>query len=106
MTRFDPQITLYLLLNEYSARAHAIRRDLASRHAMAAGDQAQLQQNDDVLLALLLEAEDALRQIGLAKLRLAEGRYGLCLGCGAAISPERLEALPIAEYCLACAERY
>ena len=39
-----------------------------------------------------------------ALLRLAEGRYGECLCCGEAIEAARLAALPVAEYCLRCAE--
>jgi len=37
--------------------------------------------------------------------RLAEGTYGRCLRCGEPIPAERLEALPAAETCLACASR-
>ena len=40
----------------------------------------------------------------VAQLRLAEGRYGECLCCGEAIEAARLAALPVAEYCLRCAE--
>nr|MBF3175823.1 TraR/DksA family transcriptional regulator [Pseudomonas aeruginosa] len=40
----------------------------------------------------------------LARLRLAEGRYGYCERCGEAIEPARLAALPAAEYCLRCAD--
>ncbi|WP_204310296.1 TraR/DksA C4-type zinc finger protein [Enterobacter cloacae] len=45
-----------------------------------------------------------MRQVGLARLRLAEGRYGYCERCGEAIEPARLAALPAAEYCLRCAD--
>ncbi|MBF3283791.1 TraR/DksA family transcriptional regulator, partial [Pseudomonas aeruginosa] len=45
-----------------------------------------------------------MRQVGLARLRLAEGRYGQCERCGEAIEPARLAALPAAEYCLRCAD--
>lgn len=33
MSVFDPHTALYSLLNEYSARAHAIRQDLARSHS-------------------------------------------------------------------------
>ena len=104
MPAFDPHIALYTLVNEYSARANAIRQDLARLHSAGFAEQAQQRQNDDVLQALLAEAETGLRQVGLAKLRLAEGRYGLCLRCGEAISAARLQAMPAAECCLACAD--
>jgi len=35
--------------------------------------------------------------------RLDAGGYGVCAGCGADISPERLEARPATETCVACA---
>ena len=105
MTAFDPHIALYTLLNEYSARANAIRQDLARSHSVDFAEQAQQRQNDEVLEALLAEAEAGLRLVGLAKLRLAEGRYGACLHCGEAISPTRLQAMPTAQCCLACADQ-
>jgi DnaK suppressor protein len=35
--------------------------------------------------------------------KLAEGSYGTCDACGRAISPERLDAIPWAVLCIACA---
>ncbi len=35
--------------------------------------------------------------------KLAEGSYSTCDACGRAISPERLEAIPWAVLCIACA---
>ena len=47
-----------------------------------------------------------LAQVLAAQRRLAEGRYGLCTVCGAAIEPKRLLALPHTPFCTACqAER-
>lgn len=37
--------------------------------------------------------------------RLEAGRYGSCEVCGSAIAKERLEALPWAVRCVACAEK-
>lgn len=105
MTRFDPHTALDQLFDEYDRRADAIRRDLALQHSPDFAEQATERQNDDVLHALLAEAEEGLRQVGLARQRLAEGRYGLCAGCGESIAPARLQALPAAEFCLDCAGR-
>ena len=44
----------------------------------------------------LLEVEAALR-------RVADGTYGTCEGCGQAIDPERLRAIPWTRYCIDCA---
>jgi DnaK suppressor protein len=54
----------------------------------------------------LLENEQQLLEQTLAALdRVANGTYGRCQECGGAISAERLEALPYAPFCFACAER-
>lgn len=47
------------------------------------------------LSQLTLEIDRALE-------KLEDGTYGLCDGCGTAIGPERLEALPWAVLCVAC----
>ncbi|HEX3258601.1 MAG TPA: TraR/DksA C4-type zinc finger protein [Pseudonocardia sp.] len=57
------------------------------------------------LLGLLEGARRDLDAVERAAQRLAEGTYGRCLRCGEPIPAERLEALPAAETCLACASR-
>ena len=47
---------------------------------------------------VLTEIEDAL-------VRLAEGTYGKCRGCGGEIPAERLEAMPWATQCIECKRR-
>lgn len=100
---FDPQGTLERLRRDYRQRAEAIRDDLARPHDADATERAGERQNDEVLQALLAEAEEGLRQVERARQRLAEGRYGLCRRCGQPIEPARLAALPVAELCLHCA---
>ncbi|MWV11789.1 TraR/DksA family transcriptional regulator [Pseudomonas sp. R-28-1W-6] len=104
MSTFDPQCALDQLFAEYSKRANSIRRELGLPHQADFAEQAQERQNDEVLEALLAEAEAGLRQVGLARLRLAEGSYGECQRCGEPISPARLAVLPAAEFCLRCAD--
>ena len=104
MTTFDPQTVLDSLEAEYAARATAIRRDLAGSHSADSAEQAGERQNDEVLQALLVEAELGQAQAAQAKLRLSAGSYGLCQRCGAAIAPARLQALPTAAFCLGCAD--
>ena len=104
MVDFDPRPALDQLAAEYSKRAEAIRRDLGRSHSPDFAEQAQQRQNDDVLRALLAEAEGGMRLVGLARLRLAEGTYGECARCGEAIEERRLRALPAAEHCLRCAD--
>ena len=37
--------------------------------------------------------------------RISEGTFGECSNCGAAINQKRLEAVPWAQYCIACQEK-
>ena len=57
------------------------------------------------LLGLLAGARHDLGALDRAADRVAAGTYGRCLRCGEPIPAERLEALPAAETCLACASR-
>jgi RNA polymerase-binding transcription factor DksA len=104
MTTFDPRSSLATLACEYAARANSIRQDLRRSHSADFAEQAQQRQNDEVLEALLAEAEAAQRQVAHAQERLDAGNYGQCLRCAAAIAPGRLQAMPMAQYCLACAD--
>lgn len=104
MSTFDPHSTLQRLAEDYRGRAEAIRRDLGRSHSADFAEQASERQNDEVLEALLAEAEAALRQVEKARERLAEGRYGECVRCGEPIEAARLAALPMAECCLKCAD--
>lgn len=99
----DPRSALDAQAAEYARRAEAIRRDLSRPHAASFPEQAVERQNDDVLRALLAEAEEGLRQVERARARLADGSYGRCTACGASIAVARLQALPAAELCPECA---
>lgn len=50
-------------------------------------------------------AAENLAEIDRALARLDNGTYGVCLRCGTAISPGRLEARPAATLCISCAGR-
>ncbi len=56
--------------------------------------------------ATLLENESYLSdEVAAALDRLDRGVFGTCEGCGKGIVPERLDALPYARHCVACATR-
>jgi RNA polymerase-binding transcription factor len=44
-----------------------------------------------------------LQDVERALQKLAEGTYGVCDGCGGPVEPDRLEAIPWATRCVACA---
>jgi DnaK suppressor protein len=50
--------------------------------------------------------EQLYERITNALYRIDAGTFGCCLGCGRDIDSERLEALPFAEYCVACERRH
>lgn len=53
----------------------------------------------------LLGARLTVDEIDDALLRLQDGSYGVCLGCGVPIVPERLFTVPYTRYCTTCASR-
>ncbi|WP_428962358.1 TraR/DksA family transcriptional regulator [Micromonospora fluostatini] len=52
--------------------------------------------------ALLAATRHSIEQINDALRRVADGSYGACAKCGAAIPVERLEILPHARFCVPC----
>jgi len=67
-------------------------------------DQAQVSNEEFVVLRLNHLEYQKLRQVKAALQRIAEGDYGLCSRCGKPIPPRRLEVLPWAVYCVPCQE--
>jgi RNA polymerase-binding transcription factor DksA len=55
--------------------------------------------------ALLSQARQHLAEIEAAMLRLADGEYGSCVGCGELIDAARLAARPTATTCIRCASQ-
>jgi RNA polymerase-binding transcription factor DksA len=56
-------------------------------------------------LSLLQNQEQTLDEIGEALDRIDKGTYGRCEECSAAIPKGRLQALPYARHCVACARK-
>ncbi len=59
-------------------------------------------ERQDVSSRVLALTRHALDEVDEALARLDDGTYGDCIGCGAQISPDRLDAIPAASCCLAC----
>jgi RNA polymerase-binding transcription factor DksA len=60
---------------------------------------------EEVTLDLLTNEEHLLAEINAAWTRLEQGTFGRCEGCQQEIAKERLEALPYARFCMACARK-
>lgn len=100
-------------------RLLALRAEVAERAARAAADlrresellsadfdEQPLQvENDEVLHGLGDASRHSLSAINRALARLDDGSYFTCSRCGKAIDPARLEVLPDADSCAACASR-
>jgi RNA polymerase-binding transcription factor len=97
-------------LRKLRAELHLQRRfrlgqlaDLAAAVAVPPSptDEAERQ----VACALAVAAESALSDIDDALQRFLNGSYGKCEHCAARIPFERLEALPMARFCMPCQYR-
>ncbi len=102
------ELTAALAVRELQLRTRLVRNGHAVPEADITHNVADLkdraaegaQQAVDDAEADVLRGQHA--RVGAALRRAHEHRYGLCLGCGEAISLERLRALPEAELCLPC----
>jgi DnaK suppressor protein len=67
------------------------------QHPADTGTEMHDQELDETTLMIL---EDELKQVQIARQRLEEGLYGICVDCGEEIPPERLDAVPEAVRCI------
>ncbi|QGZ37930.1 TraR/DksA family transcriptional regulator [Pseudoduganella flava] len=96
-----------LLAAELRERLHTSGQDVPAglRDYLGAGvdpSEAYEELADD--LAWLGHETIVLRRLDAALRRLSIGGYGTCIYCGGDIPPERLQAMPAAESCVACQE--
>ena len=91
-------------LQTLSTRLKAIERDIQKPKSADWQEQATDSENDEVLDALDIATREKISGLRSALRKIDEGTYGRCEGCGDAISAGRLEALPWATLCLACAD--
>lgn len=99
----DIRANLEARLAELEGRAQRIEADLAEPLSADFEEQATEREDDDAL-----EGQDAMVAREIAAVRAALGRiddgsYGECTRCGAAVGEKRLEAIPEAALCIACA---
>lgn len=88
---------------ELIARMTALDAELDSHDARDWEELATERTADEALESLGLSAESEVARIDAALRRLAEGDYGFCVRCGAAIAPARLALLPETPLCAVCA---
>jgi DnaK suppressor protein len=91
---------------ELLERSERIHSDLRGETIQVEGgfsEQAVAHANDTVLEAIQTSAEGELAQIDIALRRIDEGCYERCALCGGQIAQARLQAVPYATTCVACA---
>lgn len=109
MARSDALLRLHKSL---TARRGELRKrlgmeldDLRGKQLNAGGDAADaaFSHSGEEMASQLAELEAReLRQVERALLRLKQGRYGKCEGCGCSIPVARLDALPFSTLCIKC----
>jgi DnaK suppressor protein len=95
--------TLKARLSELTERLAEVDSELRKPLSADLEEQATDLENQDALKAIENSEIHEIHQIQEALRRIAEGAYGVCSRCGEDIDPKRLEALPTATRCIACA---
>lgn len=84
-------------------RLDGIETELESHQSKDWEDLAAEREADEVLEGLGLSGQQEIRMIKAALGRIEDGTFGECAKCGAAISTERLDAVPYTPFCRDCA---
>ncbi len=105
----DQSTKTYLknLRSELIQRIAAIDADIHHKKEPVEKDfaeQVTQRENDEVLNSIDDEAQQTVRLIDAALLRIDQGNYGTCSICGEEIPANRLSALPYATTCISCAK--
>lgn len=88
---------------EILQRIARVGGDIGAGKPADADDRAIELENLDVLFEIDAASRLELGSINRALERIDEGSYGRCTRCGRSIEAARLQALPYAETCMACA---
>ena len=99
-------------LQQIQAAQAALRARLASIGTVPSGEVRPIEAMEGVQDAVAMDLHVEARRVLLTRLaalakaeeRLQDGGYGVCETCGEAIPVRRLEVLPEAPQCVACAE--
>lgn len=89
---------------ELTVRLDRIHANLRRGSEADSKERAKQFEDNEVVDALGNEAREELTKISAALQRLDSGEYGLCVECGLAIEPGRLNVYPYADECIECAE--
>ncbi len=79
-------------------------REAVSVEAKDFADMATEAYGQELSFSISDAGRKSLRDIEDALMRIREGTYGICEGCGKAIVESRLEVIPHARMCISCQE--
>ena len=82
-----------------------LREAIHVHHAADPLDMTQQAADREVAVQTLDRESTLARQLRSAIQRVDDGSYGLCLQCEEEIAPNRLKAIPWAEFCIRCQEQ-
>lgn len=90
-------------LSELKQRADRLEHDLREPVSADSEEAATEKEDDEALEGQERLAVHEIRMIEAALSRIESGEYGACTRCGEDIAPARLDAMPEAPLCIACA---
>ncbi len=100
----EAQATLEKRYAELTTRMDDIDDQLGAPGDDDSEEMATESAGDETLESIGHASEQEVNQIAEALDRIKSGTYGKCVGCGEAIAPARLEAVPHAARCIKCAQ--
>ena len=80
------------------------REDIGIDRASDVIDETQFATERELALRNLARESELLHRVRRALDRIADSSYGICLHCEETIKPNRMNAIPWAEYCIRCQE--
>lgn len=90
-------------LRTLDERVVELEGNLRTEHSHNFSEQATEREDEEVLERLEREALVEIKAIRDALSRLDNGNYGVCVQCGEEINTKRIQAVPYASHCIACA---
>jgi RNA polymerase-binding transcription factor DksA len=92
-------------LREEAMAADTELQAMAESRESELEEAAQRERMAGLTARLDVRAKHEIEEIDAALMRLADGRYGTCLGCGRRIAIARLQVLPATRLCVRCARQ-
>ncbi len=105
MSHHAQKRALLARLHELTGRIDQIEDALEAPHSKDWEEAAVEREDDDVLERLGESGAAEIARIRSALSRISHGEYGYCVKCGDEIAQARLELVPDAPLCAACASR-